>query len=186
MPLPAKSDSVTASPAGVFWIQTFLSQLPSHMLASNCQLPKSDFADHFTRGLPFPGYCWGQDRMNSQVMLPQEVSHNLLFAFFPMFAYFHLWHLGFLWVPQLSSFPNFFGKPSFLYFNYKEKKFLNPPQSSELPWWLSSQESTCQCRRCRRCGSDPWVRKIPWSRTWQPTPVFLPRKFYMNTKTQIP
>ena len=21
---------------------------------------------------------------------------------------------------------------------------------------------------------DPWVRKIPWRRTWQPTPVFLP------------
>ena len=21
---------------------------------------------------------------------------------------------------------------------------------------------------------DPWVRKIPWSRKWQPTPVFLP------------
>ena len=23
---------------------------------------------------------------------------------------------------------------------------------------------------------DPWVRKIPWRRKWQPTPVFLPRK----------
>ena len=23
---------------------------------------------------------------------------------------------------------------------------------------------------------DPWVRKIPWSRKWQPTPVFLPGK----------
>ena len=21
----------------------------------------------------------------------------------------------------------------------------------------------------------PWVRKIPWRRKWQPTPVFLPR-----------
>ena len=27
-------------------------------------------------------------------------------------------------------------------------------------------------------GVDPWVRKIPWSRKWQPTPVFLPRKFH--------
>jgi len=25
-----------------------------------------------------------------------------------------------------------------------------------------------------RCGFDPWVEKIPWRRTWQPTPVFLP------------
>ena len=23
----------------------------------------------------------------------------------------------------------------------------------------------------------PWVRKIPWSRKWQPAPVFLPGKF---------
>ena len=28
-----------------------------------------------------------------------------------------------------------------------------------------------------RCGFDSWVRKIPWSRKWQPTPVFLPGNF---------
>ena len=27
-----------------------------------------------------------------------------------------------------------------------------------------------------RLGLDPWVRKIPWRRGWQPTPVFLPGK----------
>ena len=27
---------------------------------------------------------------------------------------------------------------------------------------------------------DPWVRKIPWRREWQPTPVFLPRKFHQQ------
>ena len=25
-----------------------------------------------------------------------------------------------------------------------------------------------------RCRFDPWVRKIPWRKAWQPTPVFLP------------
>ena len=25
---------------------------------------------------------------------------------------------------------------------------------------------------------DPWVRKIPWRRIWQPTPVFLPGEFH--------
>ena len=25
---------------------------------------------------------------------------------------------------------------------------------------------------------DPWVRKIPWRRKWQPTPVLLPGKFH--------
>ena len=27
-------------------------------------------------------------------------------------------------------------------------------------------------------GFDPWVEKIPWSREWQPTPVFLPGEFH--------
>ena len=45
-----------------------------------------------------------------------------------------------------------------------------------LPRWLSGKESTCQCRRCRKLVSDPWVRKIPWRKKWQPTPVFLPEK----------
>ena len=33
-----------------------------------------------------------------------------------------------------------------------------------LPWWLSGKESTCQRRRPRRHGFDPWVGKIPWRR----------------------
>jgi len=47
-----------------------------------------------------------------------------------------------------------------------------------LARWLSCKESACQCRRCRRCGFNPWVRKMPWRREWQPTPVFLPGKFH--------
>ena len=49
---------------------------------------------------------------------------------------------------------------------------LCSPES--FPGGPSSKESDCQCRRCRRCGFDPWVGKIPWRRAWQPTPVFLP------------
>ena len=44
------------------------------------------------------------------------------------------------------------------------------------PRWLGGEESVCQCRRLRRCGFDPWVRKIPWRRKWQPTSVSLPKK----------
>ena len=44
---------------------------------------------------------------------------------------------------------------------------------SESPWWFSSKESACQCRRRK---INPWVGKIPWKRKWQPTPVFLPGK----------
>ena len=30
--------------------------------------------------------------------------------------------------------------------------------------------------QCRRPRFDPWIRKIPWRREWQPTPVFLPEE----------
>ena len=30
----------------------------------------------------------------------------------------------------------------------------------------------------KRHRFDPWVGKIPWSRKWQPTPVFLLGKFH--------
>ena len=39
---------------------------------------------------------------------------------------------------------------------------------------LSGKEATRQCRRFKRLRFDPWVRKIPLRRKWQPTPVFLP------------
>ena len=32
--------------------------------------------------------------------------------------------------------------------------------------------------RLKRSGFDPWVRKNPWRRKWQPTPIFLPGKFH--------
>ena len=35
-----------------------------------------------------------------------------------------------------------------------------------------------QCRGHGRCGFDPWVGKTSWSRSWQPTPVFLLGKCY--------
>ena len=50
-----------------------------------------------------------------------------------------------------------------------------------LPGWLSSKESTCQCRRC---GFDPWAGKIPWRRKWQPPPVFLPGKSHKQRGLQ--
>ena len=47
-----------------------------------------------------------------------------------------------------------------------------------FPGGASDKESTYQSRRSKRSGFTPWVRKIPWSRRWQPTTVFLPGKFY--------
>ena len=47
-----------------------------------------------------------------------------------------------------------------------------------MPGWLNGKENACQCRRHRRLKFDSWEGKIPWSRKWQPTPVFLPGKSY--------
>ena len=43
-----------------------------------------------------------------------------------------------------------------------------------FPGGTSGKEITCQCRRHKRLGFDPWVGKILWRRAWQPTLVFLP------------
>ena len=39
---------------------------------------------------------------------------------------------------------------------------------------VSGKEPAFQCGRHKRHGFNPWVRKIPWRKEWQPTPVFLP------------
>ena len=56
--------------------------------------------------------------------------------------------------------------------------FSLPLCSSEMgfPGGTSGKEPAGQCRRHQRCKFDPWVKKIPWRRAWQPTPVFLPGK----------
>ena len=40
----------------------------------------------------------------------------------------------------------------------------------------SGKGPACKCRRHKRLRFDPWVRKIPWRRVRQPTPLFLPRE----------
>ena len=39
-----------------------------------------------------------------------------------------------------------------------------------FPGGASSKQPDCQCRRLKRHGFDPWVRKIPWRRAWHPMP----------------
>ena len=52
-----------------------------------------------------------------------------------------------------------------------------------LFYWMGSlggasvKECAYPCRRLKRHGFDPWVRKIPWGRKWYPTSEFLPGKF---------
>ena len=59
--------------------------------------------------------------------------------------------------------------PSFLCLQFS-------PSLSPLgfPGGTNGERTLLQCRRPKRCGFDPWVRKIPWRKAWQLTPGFLP------------
>ena len=48
---------------------------------------------------------------------------------------------------------------------------------SYSPWGHNESDMTRWLNN-NKLGFNPWVKKIPWRRKWQPTPVFLPGKFY--------
>ena len=90
------------------------------------------------------------------------------------------------WQPISVFLPGkFHGQRSLVGYNPWDRKETDTTE--ELTFSLSmhilsfpdgaSGEATCQCRRHRRYGFSPWFGKIPWSRKWQLTPVFLPVKF---------
>ena len=56
--------------------------------------------------------------------------------------------------------------------NFPIVSILRHSSTPGFPCGASDQESTCNAGK--RFGFDPWTRKIPWRRAWQPTPVFMP------------
>ena len=49
-----------------------------------------------------------------------------------------------------------------------------------FPGGASGKDPACQCRRCKRCGFDPWIGKIPleegifpWKIPWREEPGVL-------------
>ena len=66
--------------------------------------------------------------------------------------------------------------PIMLCFVAEPLDFAPGRMSGVFPGNTSGKESACQCRRHKSRAFDPWVRKIPWRRAWQPTPVFLSRE----------
>ena len=67
---------------------------------------------------------------------------------------------------------------AFLKENNRGKQNIQGKIFQSLSRWRSSNEYACQCRKCKRCRFHSWVRKIPQSRKWQPTPVFLSGKVH--------
>ena len=51
-----------------------------------------------------------------------------------------------------------------------------------FPGSVSGKEFSCQYRRHRRWGFNPWVGKIHWGGKYQPTPEFLPEKIPMDKR----
>ena len=43
----------------------------------------------------------------------------------------------------------------------------------DFPSGAVDKESSCQCRKHKRCESNPWIGKILWRRKWQPAPYSL-------------
>ena len=69
----------------------------------------------------------------------------------------------------------------FTYLQYFSKSYLSimhTPTLRGLPRLFSGKESTCHCRRCRRCGFHPSVGNTPRRQIWQHTSVFLSGKFH--------
>ena len=54
---------------------------------------------------------------------------------------------------------------------YSGMNCVSCTQKGGLPGGSSGKEPACQCRRSQRRGFNPLVRKMPWRRAWQPTPV---------------
>ena len=78
--------------------------------------------------------------------------------------------------PYIYTYLVFFGFPCHLKRCWENWTAVWKRLESEhsLTGAVSGQSPACQCRRRKRRGFNPWIRKIPWRRTWQSTPVYLP------------
>ena len=67
----------------------------------------------------------------------------------------------------------------FLLQGYSQPRESNPLHADSLPAEPQGKPRCWSiCLQCERPRFNPWVGKIPWSRKWQPTLIFLPREFH--------
>ena len=56
---------------------------------------------------------------------------------------------------------------------------VQAPEETVVHWnFVGSKNPHASAGDAKRREFNPWVRKIPWNRERQPTPVFLPGKFH--------
>ena len=98
----------------------------------------------------------------------------LILGFF-FFRFYISVYVSFFWV-NLCIWCKVWSVVVAVLFTQRYSRFLGFPGDS------SGKESSC---RYRRCGFDPWVRKIRWRRKWQHTPVFLLGKFHAQRSLAV-
>ena len=58
-------------------------------------------------------------------------------------------------------------------------QIVQAPEETVVHWnFVGSKNPPANAGDAKRHEFNPWVKKIPWNRKWQPTPVFLPGKFH--------
>jgi len=69
----------------------------------------------------------------------------------------------------------------------KQLRSLGLNSLVDMPWdnksWASQvtlvvKNLPVNADRHKRCEFNPWIGKIPWSRAWQPTAIFLSGELY--------
>lgn len=148
-----------------------------YYLLFSCELRKSQEKCHFTYILETPwkhawisGECisplhdYSQELIDQDTYIVKGLSYCMISSLLPGI-----------------SFPFSHASPQNKINNRKFKSHIYTilkcswSKSSFKQWELQSgasgKKSPCQCKRCKRSGFDPCVRKIPWSRKWQTTPM---------------
>ena len=69
------------------------------------------------------------------------------------------------WLNCPSPCPNTLTKQIFLYWVYRAFQVALVTKKKKK---TTHTQKTCQCRRHKRCGFDPWVKKFPWKRARNP------------------
>ena len=72
-------------------------------------------------------------------------------------------------------------KPS----HFKSVSFVQGYTKTGFPGDTSGNESTCQCRRHKRRGFNPWFGKISWNRKWQHIPIFFPGESHGQRNLEV-
>ena len=120
--------------------------------------------------------------------------HLLLHHLFLSYSYFLLWLLIVLRINGTGLFLNEYVPNIFV--NSFTKKLAIRWNSFKVnlrswvcvaiesfPGSASGKESACQFKRHKSRIFNLWIRKVPWRRKWQPTPVFVPGESHGHRRT---